>query len=450
MAMTAMDIYKLLPQTNCGDCGSPTCLAFAMQLANKKATLADCPHASGEAKEKLASASQPPIREVKMGSGDNELVIGKETVMFRHEETFHNQCGLAARVSDELSADKLEEKIENINQLCFERIGEMIGVELIAVIAESGDPEKYKETVSKIVADSRQTPILCSFDTDMIATVLNEVEGLVELKPLIYGANNENYKEMAELAKKHDLPLAVYAEGLEELAELTPEIKEMGVEDLVLDSGSRETPEVLNDLTQIRRQALKNNFRPLGYPTINFADQGGEQENILKAATYICKYAGIVVIDSDQAWQVLPLLALRQNIYTDPRVPPTIEAKLYEVGDVTEESPVLLTTNFALTYFTVQGEVENSRIPAYILAVDTEGQSVLTAYSSENMTPESVAKAMEECNLEEEVDHKDIIIPGYVAVMSGSLEGESGWNVEVGPREAGGLPKYLRDYTGKE
>lgn len=448
MALTAMDIYKLLPKTNCGKCGTPTCLAFAMQLANKKASLDQCPDASDEAKQALAAASEPPIALVKIGAGERELKIGNETVLFRHEESFYHPCGIAVQVSDDLDDDELDEKIAGIDGLWFERVGEDIGVELLAVKAESGDPDRFAGVVGKVLQGARQTPLLVSLDPSIIQAAFEANEDLAAARPLIYAATPDNCEEMTGLAKKYDVPLAVLADGIDQLAELTPKIKEMGVKEMVLDPGSGSTLGVMSDLTQIRRQALKNNFRPLGYPTIGFAGGEDARAMTLEATTYISKYAGVVVIDSCEAPHVLPLLTFRQNLYTDPRVPPAIEAKLYEVGDVTADSTVLMTTNFALTYFTVLGEVEASKVPAYILVVDTEGQSVLTAYSSENLTAENTAKAIKDSGLEDRVNHRKIIIPGYVAVMSGALEAESGWDVSVGPREASAIPSFMREVAG--
>ncbi len=443
MALSGLEIYKLLPRTNCGECGPPTCLAFAMQLAQKKTSLDKCPYVSDEAKAALEGASAPPIKLVKIGAGENELEIGNETVMFRHEESFHHPCGLAVTITDELEGEALNKKIEEINNLWFDRVGQMIGVELIAIKDTSKDAQKYADVVKEVADKSRQTPVLMSFDPSIIEAAL-EVSS--SKKPLIYAANGENFAEMAKLAKKSNVPLAVCGEGIDEVAELTPKIKNLGVDDLVLDTGSRNMLEVMSDLTQIRRQALNNNFRPLGYPTIAFATSV-EQNLVLEASTYISKYANIVVLDESESWQILPLLALRQNIYTDPRVPLQVEAKVIEVGDVTPDSPVLLTTNFSLTYFTILGEVEASRIPVYILTIDTEGQSVLTAYSSEKLNAEDTAKAIQETGLKDMVNHNKIIIPGYVAVMSGALEAESGWDVIVGPREATGIPAFLKQYV---
>ncbi len=448
MAMTAMDIYKLLPKTNCGECGTPTCLAFAMQLANKKASLDQCPDASDEAKSALAAASEPPITLVKIGAGARELQIGNETVLFRHEESFHHPCGIAVQLRDDLDDAAIDEKIEKIDGLWFERVGEDIGVELLAVRAESGDADRFADVVGRVLDKARQTPVLISCDPAVIEAAFEANESLAAARPLIYAANSDNYQEMAGLASKYDAPLAVCAEGIDALADLTPRIKELGVREMVLDAGGEQMLQVMSDLTQIRRQALKSNFRPLGYPTIAFATGNDERSMVLEATTYISKYAGIVVVDSCEPPHVLPLLTFRQNLYTDPRVPPAIEAKLYEVGDVTPDSLVMMTTNFALTYFTVLGEVEAAKVPAYILVVDTEGQSVLTAYSSENLSAEKTADAIRDSGLEDSVTHRRIIIPGYVAVMSGALEAESGWDVKVGPREASGIPSFVRGLAG--
>lgn len=445
MSLTAMDIYKLLPKTNCGKCGTPTCLAFAMQLANKKASLDQCPDASDEAKQTLDAASEPPIALVKIGSGDQQLEIGNETVMFRHEESFYHPCGLAVRLADDMEDAVLDDRLEQVSQLWFERIGEEIGAELIAIQENSGDPDRFSDVVGRALAKGRQALVLMSSDPAIIEAAFESVPELAEARPLVYGVDSGNYEAMAEIAKKHDVPLGVCADGLDELAELTPKIKELGVREMVLDTGSREQLQVMNELTQIRRQALRGGFRPLGYPTIAFATSDDSRESVIEASTYVSKYAGIVVIDGSEPWQVLPLITLRQNLYTDPRVPPAIEAKLYEVGEVTPDSPVLMTTNFALTYFTVLAEVETSRVPCYILVVDTEGQSVMTAYSSENLNAEDAAKAIKDSGLEDLVNHRHMVIPGYVAVMSGSLEAESGWDVTVGPREASGLPSFLRE-----
>ncbi len=440
MALTGLEIYKLLPRTNCGDCGPPTCLAFAMQLAAKKTALDKCPHVSDEAKQALEGASEPPIRLVKIG----DLEIGNETVMFRHEETYHHPCGIAIEVADTLESDELNNRLDQIRALHFERVGQQIGVDLIAIRDTQADPDKYKELVQKVTSDSSLGLILISSSVPVLEAALDICK---ERKPLLYAATEENHEAMAKLAKAARCPLAVCAEGLDALAELTPKIKELGAEDLVLDPGTREPTQVVHDLTHIRRLALKQTFRPLGYPTMAFATAEDAQTQVLEAVSYISKYANLVVFPGAEPWQVLPLLTLRQNLYTDPRVPLQVEPELYPVGPVTSDSPLLVTTNFSLTYFTVEGEIEASKTGAYILAVDTEGQSVLTAFASDKFTAETIAKQLGVTKAGERVKHNTLIIPGYVAVLSAKLADASGWQVLVGPREASGLPAYLRQLS---
>ncbi len=444
MGLTGLEIYRHLPRTNCGDCGVPTCLAFAMKLANKQASLDDCPHVSEEGKAALGAASAPPIRLVTIGVGDNKLEIGNETVLFRHEETFYHPTGIAIEVDAGMPEAELTKRMEEIGKLQFERVGQEIGVNLVAVRdADSSGPDKYAEVVSKVSSISELPLVLVNSDPAGIEAALKVC---ADGKPLIYAATPDNYESMAQLAKENGCPLAVAAEGLEELASLTEKVKALGVEDMVLDPKAKGIVDMETALTHIRRLALRKTFRPLGYPAMAFTESEDPVQEAAEASTYVAKYAGIVVMKNPAPSVVLPVLTMRQNIYTDPQKPIQMEPKVYEVGEVTDESPVLITTNFSLTYFSVEGEVEASRIPAYILAVDTEGQSVLTAYAAEKFTAEDTAAAMKKFELDKLVSHKKVIIPGFVAVMSGALEEESGWEVLVGPREATGIPAFLRTW----
>ncbi len=442
MGLTGLQIYRHLPRTNCGDCGVPTCLAFAMKLANKQASLDDCPHVSEEGKAALGAASAPPIRLVTIGTGDNKLEIGNETVLFRHEETFHHPTGIAIEVDAGMTESELAKRVEEIDKLQFERVGQDIGVNLIAVRdTDSIGPAKYAEAVSRISSMCQLPLILMSGDP---AVIEESLKGCADSKPLIYAATADNYEGMAKLAKDNSCPLAVAADGLEELVSLTEKVKALGVEDLVLDSKAKGMVDTLADLTHIRRLALRKTFRPLGYPAMAFTASEDPVQEAAEASSYVAKYAGIVVMKNAAPWVVLPVLTMRQNIYTDPQKPIQMEPKVYAIGNVTDSSPVLITTNFSLTYFSVEGEVEASRVPSYILSVDTEGQSVLTAYAAEKLTAEGVAAAMKKFELDKLVSHKKAIIPGLVAVMSGALAEESGWEILVGPREASGIPTYLK------
>lgn len=442
MALTGLQIYKLLPRTNCGDCNFPTCMAFAMQLAAKKVSLDQCPHVSEEAKRLLSEASAPPMKLVSIGTGHNKLEIGQETVLFRHKEKFYHPTGIAILLEDSLSDDKLDGKINSISKLKFTRVGEEIGVNLVALKHTSTDAEKYTRLASKVQEKTGLSLILICQEPSILDTTLKVVG---EKRPLIYAANKENFENMASLAKRYNCPLSVYAENLEELADLTQNIKKLGVDDLILDPGARETAKALSELTKLRRLAVEKVFRPLGYPTIIFTSEDDPFQEVAQAATYICKYAGIVVIKADAPWQILPLLTVRQNIYTDPQIPNAVEARLYEIGSVTNESPVIVTTNFSLTYFTVESEVENSKIPTYISVVDTEGLGVLNAYAGDKWSPEKIAKTLEKQKAREKVNHNTVIIPGLVAVFRAELIDEFGWNVIVGPEEAARIPTFLKN-----
>ena len=441
MPLTGLDIYKLLPRTNCGKCGVPTCLAFAMALASKKTSLDKCPDVSAGAKSALDNASAPPIQLVTIGTGDYKLEIGNETVLFRHEQTFYHPPGLAVEIADSLPVPEIEKKAKAIASLVYDRVGKKVRVELIAVTDKSNDPAKFAQAVKTVMANSPLTLILVSFNPAVLEA---GVKLCADKRPLLYGAKADNFQPMAELAKKYNCPLGVLGKNLDELTELTPKITALGVKELVINPGSTELPKLLSDITQIRRLALKKTFRPLGFPVIAFAP-AGDYQSVLFSTTFIIKYAGIVVLPELSSWQGLVLTTVRQNIYTDPQKPIQVESKLYPIGEVTEQSPVLLTTNFSLTYFTVEPEVEASKVPSYIMVVNTEGMSVLTAFAADKLNEKVISKALNDYGVAGKIKHKKIVIPGYIAALSGKLEAESGWQVMVGPREASAIPSYLKN-----
>jgi len=441
MALTGLDIFKLLPKTNCGKCGRPTCLAFAMALAGKKASLAECPHISDEAKAALDGASAPPMKLVKIGTGNSTVQVGQETVLFRHDEKFHNPTAVAVRVTDDMPEAELRAKVEKIDALRFERIGQKIAVNLVAVENRSGAADKFAKA-AKLASESSTLPLVLM--SSSAANLKSAAEAVSGKRPLLYGANKDNFAEVAAIAKARNCPLVAVADGLEALAELTDKIKKLGVEEMVLDTGAKDLKAYLHTFTLARRACLKKNVRALGYPTIAVAAAPTPLAEVLKASALIAKYAGIVVLDGAEPWQILPVLTARQNIYTDPQKPIQVEPGVYKVGEANESSPLLFTTNFSLTYFTVQADVEASRIPCWILVVNTEGLSVLTAYSGDKLNEKIVAEHMKKFKVEEKVKHRKLIIPGYVSVMSGKLEEASGWEVLVGPKESSFIPKYLK------
>ncbi len=446
MALTGLDIYKLLPKTNCGECKSPTCLAFAMRVAQKQATIEDCPYVTEDAKATLGAASAPPIQLVTIGSGDAKVAVGNETVLFRHEETFHHPAGVAVTVSDSLSPDEIAARADKIVHLIFERVGTKIAVNMVCVNNDSGDASKFAAATKTVAEKCPVAIILNSENPDALKAA---VDVCADKRPLLYGATADNFEAVAALAKEKNCPVGAKANGLEALADLTQKIAAAGVKEIIVDSGTRGLRETLEDLTKVRRYALKKTFRPLGYPQIAFAANGDDPIlTVLTAATYMAKYAGIVVTDAVEPWQIMPLLTVRQNIYTDPRSPIQVEPGIHKVGEPTGKSPLLLTTNFSLTYYTVEGDVESSKVPANILVVDTEGTSVLTAWAAEKFTTEQIAAAMEKNEVEAVAPHKKIIIPGLIAVESGKLQDETGWEIIVGPKESSGIPSYLKANWG--
>ncbi len=445
MALSGLQIYKLLPKTNCKDCGFPTCLAFAMKLAAQQVELDACPHVSDEAKEALSAASAPPVRLIKIGTGSREFQVGNETVMFRHEKTFFNKPGLALRVKDTEDTDIIAAKVETVNAYCVERVGIDMPFDAIAIENASGNADTFRDVVQAVRARTDLPFVLIADDASTLKAAL-EVEG--GHKPLLYAATTDNWEAMVAVAKGKGVSLAVRSkDGLDELADLTSKIADAGVADLMLDPGNRDLGTSLAQLTQIRRLALKKNFRPLGYPIIAFPGEVAETEEdeIVAATQYIAKYASVIVLDRFDPAVAYPLLTLRLNIYTDPQKPISVDPGIYEFNKPAADSPLLTTTNFSLTYFSVAGELDGSGMPAWLLICDAEGMSVLTAWAAGKFDAETIAKAVKTFGAGDKISHKKITLPGHVAVLSGELEEElPGWEIQVGPREAVDIPAYLK------
>ena len=446
MALTGIEIFKLLPKTNCGECGVPTCLAFAMNLASGKAELSACPYISEEARAQLAEASAPPILPVTIGVGDRALKIGGETVMFRHEKRFENPPGLAILISDSLAEPEVDARIEKANTLAYERVGFTLRPDLIAVKDDCGDAQKFAALASKVKAKSDCAMILMSPNPDTLATAVKEC---ADRKPLLYAATKDNLDAMAELAKANSCPLAVKGSNLEELVELTEKLTTAGLKNLVIDSGARTVRQAFQDQIVIRSAALNKKFRPLGFPTITFP--GEMTDNPLKeamiAAMFIAKYAGIIVLSDFQGESLFPLLVERLNIFTDPQRPLATTEGIYEINNPDESSPLLVTSNFSLTYFIVSGEIENSKVPSWLLVKDTEGLSVMTAWAAGKFSADVIAPTVKKSGIEQRIKHRKLIIPGYIAAESGGLEEElPGWEIMVGPREGAHIPAYLKTW----
>lgn len=443
MALTGIQIFKLLPQTNCKECGVPTCLAFAMNLASGKAELDSCPYVSDEAREKLAEASAPPIRPVAIGKGVRAVKTGGETVLYRHEKTFYNPTPIGVLVSSDIAKSDLENKLKAWNALQFERVGFNLRPELVAV-KDAGDKKAFAATAKTIAETSEFNLVLMSENAD---TMKAGVEACGFKRPLLYAATEANVDDFGALAKESGLPLAVKAGSVEGLIPLTDKLTGMGLKDLVLDSGAREIKQSFQDQIVIRRAALKSANRSLGFPTITFPCEMASNIDMetLIASMFIAKYGGITILSDFTGENIFPLLLERLNIFTDPQRPMTVTEGIYEINNPDENSPVMVTTNFALTYFIVSGEIEGSKVPSWLLIKDSEGLSVLTAWAAGKFSGDDVGMFVKKCGIMDKVKHTELIIPGYAAAIAGDVEEElPGWTITVGPREAAHLPAFLK------
>jgi len=442
MALSGIQIYKLLPQTNCKECGFPTCLAFAMKLAAKQVELGACPYVSDASKKQLAESSAPPIRLITLKAG-TQVKVGNEVVMFRHEKTFYNKTGLFLRVK--ASDPDIAKKVAAADAYKVNYVGMDLTIDGFAVEAD-GDLAAAVKTIRTV---TQRPLILIGNDAALLDSALGLLAGE---QALIYAADSSNYEPLADTAKKHKAALVVNGRDVamqrlyvDALADLTQKVQAKGVDDMVLDLGGKNMSEALTRSTQVRRLAIKSNLRALGYPTIFFAAQNGVEKEAVYAAQAIAKYAGFVVLDTFLPEMLYPLLVLRENIYTDPQKPIQVTPGIYEINSPTAESPVLITTNFSITYFSVANEVEGSGLPAWLVVTDAEGMSVLTAWAAGKFDAERIAKAVKGFDVASKVGRKRIVLPGHVAVLSGELEEElSDWEIRVGPREAVDLPAFMK------
>lgn len=430
MALSGIQIYKLLPQTNCKECGFPTCLAFAMKLAAKQVELSACPYVTDENKAQLAESSAPPIRLVTLKGAAGEVKAGNEVVMYRHEKTFYNKPGLFIRVKS--AAGVAEADAYKVNY-----VGMDFTVDGFAVEADS--PAAMTDTVKAVRAATKRPLILLSKNPDVLQAGVSALPGE---KPLLCGADASNWEKVADLAKASGCPLAVSADTVDGLADLTEKIKAKGVEDLVLDPMTTHLGKSLAINTQLRRLALKNT-RSVGYPILAFPCDAADE--LVAASQAIAKYAGFVVLSEFRPELLYALLVLRENIYTDPQKPIQVQPGIYEINAPKPESPVLVTTNFSITYFAVANEVEGAGLPAWLVVCDAEGMSVLTAWAAGKFDAERIAKAIKGFDVASKISKKRVVLPGHVAVLSGELEAElPDWEIRVGPREAVDLPAFMK------
>jgi acetyl-CoA decarbonylase/synthase complex subunit gamma len=459
--LSPIDIYKLLPKTNCKECGQENCMAFATKLVNREVTLEQCPPLLKKEHEKaykqLKDMLKPAVKEVVVGVGDKAVKLGGKLVMYRHEFTYFNPTAIAIDVTDEMPEDEIVNRIKRTEQFSYEYIGYTLKLDMIAVRSTSGDPEKFKAAVKKIVETTGLPLILCSLNANVLEA------GLIvapNARPLLYAATMDNWKDMAELALMYNCPLVVSAPNdLSLLVSLAKTLLAYGVQDLVLDPGTfldDGLADTLNNFTMLRRSACKGGeelagFPLMGVPLVAWMDRGETADEIVKwreaylAAMLIVRYADVLVMHETDGWALLPNTVLRQNIYTDPRKPVAVEPGLKVFGTPDENSPVFFTTNFALTYYTVASDIENAKMNAYLVVVDTEGSAVDSGVAGRKLTADKVADAIKATGLEGKVKHRKLVIPGKASRISGEIEELSGWKVLVGPRDSSEIPKYIID-----
>jgi acetyl-CoA decarbonylase/synthase complex subunit gamma len=464
--LSPIDVYKLLPKTNCKECGEENCLAFATKLVNREVTLEKCTPLLAKMQEKayrqLKEMLKPAIKEVVVGVGDRAAKIGGKLVMYRHEFTYTNPTAIALDVTDEMPDEMLLDRVKRTECFNFEYIGQTLRLDMVAVRSTSNDPDKFAAAVRRVAENTSLPLILCSLDPNVLEA---GVMSIPKSRPLLYAATKDNWKEMAELALMYNCPLAVFAPNdLKTLLSLVKTLTEYGVEDLVLDPGTFSSDglaDMLNNFTMIRRAACERGDELCGFPLIGipmstWMERGEAVDEIVKwreaylASMLIVRFADIIIMHSVDGWSLLPNVVLRQNIYTDPRKPVAVEPGLKAFGTPEENSPVMFTTNFALTYFTVASDIESAKINAYLLVVDTEGTAVDSAVAGRKLTAEKIADAVKASGIENKVKHKKLIIPGKSARLSGEIEELSGWQVLVGPRDSSDIPKFLQEKWQKQ
>jgi len=419
-----------------------------MKLAAKGVELSACPYVTEEAKTALEAASAPPMKTVTVGEGDKAIEIGGETVMFRHDKTFLHEPGIFIRIKDTAPEAEIDQLVDKVSGYIVERVGQELSCNGFAIENASKDTAAFKKVVERVAARTGWPVVLMSSSPEALEAALPAVHNR---KPVIYAATKDNWQAMANLAKSYNASLVVSQdEDLSTLASLVEELTKAGVEDVVLDPVARSLGGNLRKLTILRRLALRKNVRLVGYPIITFPGDGASspQEETLGAAQHIAKYSSLIVMDNFDPSLIYPLLTLRQNIYTDPQKPIQVKPDIYTVGEPTATSPLLITTNFSLTYFTVTGEVESSGVPSWVLVADSEGMSVLTAWAAGKFDAEKIAKTVKTSGIADKISHRKLVLPGYVSTLKGEVEDElPDWEILIGPREAVDITGYLRSWS---
>lgn len=467
--ISPIDVYKLLPKTNCERCGEKSCMAFASKLVSREATMEGCPplleKEYEEAYEKLWQLLKPPVKEITIGTGERAVKIGGQFVMYRHKLTYFNPTAIAIDVTDELPHNELLKRVREVEGFSYTYLGQELKLNLIAVRSTSNDPAKFGMTVKRITENTNLPLVLCSLNSSVLEAGLAAIP---EKKPLIHAATKDNWRDVAELALTYKCPLALSAPNdLKLLRSMTKALMEYGVKDLALDPGTFPSDgliDTVNNFTMLRRSSCEKGDELLGFPLIGtpivaWAEHEKEPEvarwkEAYIASMLITRYADLLIMHSTDGWVLLPITILRQNLYTDPRRPAAVEPGLRIFGEPDENSPVMFTTNFALTYYTVASDIESSDISnrCYLLVIDSEGIGVQSAAARSRMarkgglTAGSVAEAIKETGIEEKVKHRKLIIPGMAAQLSDEIEDLTGWKVLIGPSNSSEIPRFLEEH----
>jgi acetyl-CoA decarbonylase/synthase complex subunit gamma len=446
MALKALDIYKLLPKKNCKECGDPTCLTFAMKLAGGKADVDLCPYLDDQAKSILGATTRPPVRLVRVGVGERFFKVGEETVLYRHEKTFYHEPGIVLRVSDTQTPDEITAVTRRVKDEIFTRVGTDLRFSGIAIENTSGSAETFAKAVAAVEQQQAHLPpVLIANNPAAFSAALVHCGSY---RPLLHAATRENFMEMCALAKKHGCPLVIRAATLDGLVQMVKDCTAEGVQDLVLDPAPENLGAFITRSTQIRQLAITRSVPELGYPVYLDTTSTGQQDAALVLG--IVKYASVIVTSPLSPGPAKASLTLRQKIYTDPQKPIQMNPGLYRVGNPDKAAPVLMTVNFSLTFFTLQGYLESSRVPCFMLIVDTEGLSVLTAVAAGKLSEMLVRDSIKKFSVENEVTHRKLIIPGYASPLSGRIEEATGWKVLVGPRDAAEIGDFLHEEWKKQ
>ena len=449
MALKGLDIFKLSPKKNCKECGSPTCMAFSMKVAQGAADISACPYFSEEAKASLMEATAPPMKTVKVGAGDKEMSLGGETVLFRHEKTFVSKTRYAVSLCNCMDDATIEAKLADIPKVDYDRIGERMYVEMVYVnYAPEAGADKYLELVKKAAGLDRVLILGCA-DPEVAKQAVELVKAD---KPILNGADASNYEAMSAVATAAGIVLGVTGANIEDTYETIKKLEALGNKNLIIDVGVSSVKEAYKTAVLLRRTAIKDGDRSCGYPSLvqaNVLAKGDSHMQAALASLFTMKYGSVVVLEDMTYAQALPLYGLRQNVFTDPQKPMKVEPGIYAINGADENSICLTTVDFALTYFVVSGELERSGVPCNLIISDAGGLSVLTAWAAGKLSSSTIAKYFAEADIEGKIKNRTLVIPGKVAVLKGEIEAKlPGWNVVVGPAEAVKLVKFLKDMQG--